>query len=294
MAQRRLIDRKIITSERVNDLGLLGALLYTWSIVVADDFGVLQGSPRTIKAQIMPMQDVLVKEVEDVIKKLLALKLWVEFKYEEKNYYKIVGFDLNQKFRRDMQPYTILPIEMDKGQNKETYAKNWEFCTQIVKDSIKTCYNTVTTSSDIVTTSSVKISKDKISKDNNNIILDSEKNLDKKTVLADKQQESSKEKIEKKPTCPLLNGSPFRAKYPNGHKECGEYYQSVETRRDHKFINQPKQFNFLHKILRAGYDFDSMNKAVPRIEKEYGLGNWDFATLANWLEKGAINGNSRR
>lgn len=96
--------------------------------------------------------------------------------------------------------------------------------------------------------------------------------------------------VKKQPSCPLLNGSPLKEKYPGGHTECVEYYLSVEKRRGNKFINQPKQFHCLHKILKAGYGFDEMNKTFPKIEKKYGWGNWDFGTLTNWLEKGVLNG----
>lgn len=95
----------------------------------------------------------------------------------------------------------------------------------------------------------------------------------------------------KKPSCPLLNGSPLKEKYPNGHNECSEYIQSVEDRRGFKFINKAKQFMFIHKILKAGFGFDAMNKSIRAMERKYEKGAWDFSNMANWLEKGASNGN---
>lgn len=77
--------------------------------------------------------------------------------------------------------------------------------------------------------------------------------------------------------------------YPNGHKECFEHLTSVEEDRGEKFINRAKQFNALHKILRAGFDFDQIDKTVRLIEKKYGTGSWDYATVANWLEKGSAH-----
>ena len=96
----------------------------------------------------------------------------------------------------------------------------------------------------------------------------------------------------KKPSCPLLNGSPLKDNYPLGHEECIEYYLSVEDRRGFKFINKPKQFMFIHKILRAGYGFDQMNRAIKNIERKWDKGSWDFGSMANWLEKGAGHGES--
>lgn len=99
--------------------------------------------------------------------------------------------------------------------------------------------------------------------------------------------------LKKKPSCPLLNGSPlstlFVKKYPNGHKECVQYLLSCEELRKHKFINRPKQFLTLHKIIKAGFDFTEIDRVMRRVDKKYGDNNWDFATLANWLEKGGAS-----
>lgn len=93
----------------------------------------------------------------------------------------------------------------------------------------------------------------------------------------------------KPPSCPLLNGSPLKARYPGGHQECVEHYQSVQEERAEKFINSGKQFEFLHKILRAGYGFDKIDRAIAKVEHKYGRGNWDYSTIATWLEKGAAH-----
>jgi hypothetical protein len=128
----------------------------------------------------------------------------------------------------------------------------------------------------------------------------------------DKEKESTKEReyinissptektqqSVKPPACPLnweknkTQLTPLQSKYPKAHEECIEYYLSVEDRRGYKFINKPKQFGFIHKILRAGYGFDDMNRAIKIIEKKYEKGAWDFASMASWLEKGASNGNN--
>ena len=95
--------------------------------------------------------------------------------------------------------------------------------------------------------------------------------------------------VKKQPSCPLLNGSPLKTKYPEGHQECIEYFLSVEERRGFKFINKGKQFKCIHAILRAGFGFDAINKSFPLVEKKYGRGNWDFSTISAWIEKGSAN-----
>lgn len=86
--------------------------------------------------------------------------------------------------------------------------------------------------------------------------------------------------------CPLNGTSPLKAKYPNGHHECEEYIEEEEADRGRKFINRPKQYANLHKILRAGYGFDVMSRTIKEVERKYGPGGWDYATLAAWIEKG--------
>lgn len=90
--------------------------------------------------------------------------------------------------------------------------------------------------------------------------------------------------------CPLLLKEKYPGlteKYPGGHNECVEFIAAVEEEKGHKFINLPKQFGTVHRILRAGFDFEDMNRAINAIQKNnfYQDKGWDFATVAQWLEK---------
>lgn len=92
----------------------------------------------------------------------------------------------------------------------------------------------------------------------------------------------------KTPSCPLLLNSPLKEKYTNGHKECVDYMVQTEKIRGSKFVNQGKQYMFLHKVLRSEVGFDEMNILISKIEKKYGKNQWDFSTISNWLDKGGI------
>ncbi|MCL5432308.1 MAG: helix-turn-helix domain-containing protein [Patescibacteria group bacterium] len=90
--------------------------------------------------------------------------------------------------------------------------------------------------------------------------------------------------------CPLLLKEKYPSladKYPGGHSECVEFIAAVEEEKGHKFINLPKQFGIVHRILRAGFDFNDMNRALDAIQKNnfYQDKGWDFATVAQWLER---------
>lgn len=145
MAQKRMIDKKISLSEKLAELPLGAQLLYTWIIPHADDFGLIQGSPRTVKAQVMPMADVSIDDVDSWIDAMIQNNLLKQFEYKGKNFYYLVGFEENQTLRHDMQPYTVLPIEFGKK-----YEENWQKCQKVLDDSLKRPPS-VTSSSEIVT-----------------------------------------------------------------------------------------------------------------------------------------------
>jgi hypothetical protein len=81
MARGRMIDNCISISERINDLSLREAFIYTWIIPHLDDWGRISGSPRTLKALIFPMKkEISIKNIEDTLTKFkeLGLFLWEE------------------------------------------------------------------------------------------------------------------------------------------------------------------------------------------------------------------------
>ena len=72
-AESRLIYSSISTSERVSSLGVKGALLHTWLITHCDSQGRIPGTPKVIKAQIVPFLDEIT--IDDIT---LALEQMVE------------------------------------------------------------------------------------------------------------------------------------------------------------------------------------------------------------------------
>lgn len=80
MARRRYLSTTISIDPRVADLanesGPFAALLYTWLIPHADDQGVVAGSPRQIKLQVVPGIDELgVKEISAALAAMRGLAL---------------------------------------------------------------------------------------------------------------------------------------------------------------------------------------------------------------------------
>lgn len=127
MAQKRMLDKKISLSEKVASLDILGQLLYTWMIPHSDDFGLLQGSPRTIKALVIPMIDCTAEEVGIHLETMWKIGLLDKLQILGNVYYKIVGSERNQTLKKDRNPQTILPIDFEKDNTK-----NWNKCENII------------------------------------------------------------------------------------------------------------------------------------------------------------------
>ncbi len=75
-ARARMLSPTISISERVNQLDLKAALLYTWMIAHADDQGRLKAKPRMLKALIVPLrEDISVSDVERSLYQMQAYGL---------------------------------------------------------------------------------------------------------------------------------------------------------------------------------------------------------------------------
>ncbi len=64
MAKGRMVNKKICTSKRVNDLPVGAALLYTWLISHLDCNGVFYGDAKMVKSLVFPRQVFTEKQVE--------------------------------------------------------------------------------------------------------------------------------------------------------------------------------------------------------------------------------------
>lgn len=104
------------------------------------------------------------------------------------------------------------------------------------------------------------------------------------------KNENTHKTIAQNARCPLEssgNHQDLKTRYPNGHKECIEFIDSIAQSKGHKFVNYPKQIRFVHQCLRSGFGFDAMDRAINKIEKDrfYQEKGWDFANVATTLDK---------
>lgn len=75
-ARARMIHGSISISERVNKLGVKGALLYTWLIPHADDYGRMSANPRVVKAMVLPLLDeITLEDIKVLLDRMYQLAL---------------------------------------------------------------------------------------------------------------------------------------------------------------------------------------------------------------------------
>jgi hypothetical protein len=79
-ARARLLYPTISFSERVAGLGVKGALLFTWLLAHCDDQGRYCGTPKKMKAEVVPLVDEFtVKDVEKVLAEMERVKLIIRY-----------------------------------------------------------------------------------------------------------------------------------------------------------------------------------------------------------------------
>lgn len=76
MAQRRMLSKRISQSKKVNRLPLKAQVVYTWTIPWLDDYGCYTGDPEDIKTEVFPKnKKISVKDIENALSKLATISL---------------------------------------------------------------------------------------------------------------------------------------------------------------------------------------------------------------------------
>lgn len=117
-----MLDKKISVSEQVANLPERGQLIFTWSIPHADDVGLLPFSLKTLKATIVPMMDIDLKDFERHWVMIVEQELIEIFEYDGQKFYRIKTFLKNQTLKRDRQPNTLLQF-VHSEKPKESWEK---------------------------------------------------------------------------------------------------------------------------------------------------------------------------
>lgn len=113
MAQRRMLNKRISTSEDANSLPLRAALLFTWMIAHQDDLGLLHRSARWVRGTVVPMRDdITVQDVEEDLLAMIDKGMVHLVTFAGKEYIRMGAFQNEQSPRRDRSPSTYLPVKL--------------------------------------------------------------------------------------------------------------------------------------------------------------------------------------
>lgn len=99
MSRKRHLSSDTSTDPRIADLaqfGVLPALLYTWAIPHADDWGRLTGDARQFRMLVCPALDVTAQQVDEALEQIAGVGLWERY---EAGGRKVIAFPKEAWFR---------------------------------------------------------------------------------------------------------------------------------------------------------------------------------------------------
>jgi hypothetical protein len=108
MARIRTIKPEFWTSEQIMDCKPVTRLLFIglWNFV--DDFGRAPVAPRTIKAQVMPGDELSGADIQDMLNELSSHGLILFYSANDKEYFEITGWAKHQKIDNPSK-YKVCP-----------------------------------------------------------------------------------------------------------------------------------------------------------------------------------------
>lgn len=119
MAQGRMLNKYISTSETVNNLSYEAMLIYTWLIPHTDDVGLVPKSPRKLKAIIAPMWDMPMETFGNQLETIVQAGLLKPVEQNGEEFYYLVGHSSEQTLKRDRKPRSIAS-DLDDWKKVET------------------------------------------------------------------------------------------------------------------------------------------------------------------------------
>ncbi|MEF8755957.1 MAG: hypothetical protein V5B60_18825 [Accumulibacter sp.] len=92
MARIRTIKPEFWTSEQVMELSPLARLAFIGLWNFCDDRGVHPASPKTLKAEVFPADDVTAAQVEQWVAEMVKQGLLLEFSADGRNWWSVTGW----------------------------------------------------------------------------------------------------------------------------------------------------------------------------------------------------------
>ena len=97
MANRRMISKSISISTKVNSISDFAALLFTWMVPHADDYGVIDGDEGTVKALVVPRRKQTEAAVGQALSEMQKIGLIWRYSWKGKPYIQFVNWEEHQE-----------------------------------------------------------------------------------------------------------------------------------------------------------------------------------------------------
>ena len=107
MAKIRTIKPDFYTSEQVAECSIRARYLFIGLWVFSDDSGIHPASPRRLKMEIFPADDITADDIDIAVTELIAAGLLTPYEVDGTKYLQVNGFDEHQKITR---PYYKHPL----------------------------------------------------------------------------------------------------------------------------------------------------------------------------------------
>ena|SRR3989344_7509540 len=120
MAKARMLHKKISISLQVNSLPLPAKLLFTWLIAHTDDEGRILGSPKYIKATVVPMTNWSTILIQNYLKQMCSIGLINYWQENNEWYIEFAKWEDYQSIRSDRYEPSKLPSFTKENDNHLT------------------------------------------------------------------------------------------------------------------------------------------------------------------------------
>lgn len=119
----RVIREGLIDSDKLSEVGWAEQVLFIRLMLLADDFGRFDGRPEIIYSRCYPMdmERVRLSDVKKWVKRLLEMKLVLNYKVENKLYLLIPNFKQRLRIQKSKYPCPLEDIEELMSVNCQTY-----------------------------------------------------------------------------------------------------------------------------------------------------------------------------
>lgn len=110
MARGRMIDKKLITSRKVNSISLGAECLYVRVLSLTDDFGRYHSDTRILKAHAFSLRRVTERAIQKWLSELVDVGLIRLYSVDGEEYLEVTRFEDFQTFRTDRKRQELFPV----------------------------------------------------------------------------------------------------------------------------------------------------------------------------------------